>query len=165
MHNKLETLFNEPEKRYLDTKELSMLSQYVSSLPERITVYRLLRDQEVAIMQPVADAVQQRVPDANETMIEQSVRHGLMILRYVSMAMLLDDDAFVDERLKGWLPEIVKAYGTQAVDQELFSLLRKQFSRLLSPAQLALLTPSLNRVETLLMNSRETIDAPLAGLF
>jgi len=165
MHNKLETLFNEPEKRYLDTKELSMLSQYVSSLPERITVYRLLRDQEVAIMQPVADAVQQRVPDASDTMIEQSVRHGLMVLRYVAMAMLLDDDAFVDERLKGWLPEIVKAYGTQAVDQELFSLLKQQFNRLLNPAQLGLLTPSLNRAETLLMTSRETIDAPLAGLF
>lgn len=165
MNRKLDALFNEPEKRYLDGKDLSILSQYVSSLPERMTVYRSLRDQELAIMQPVADALQQQMPDASEAAIEQSVRHALMILRYAAMAMLIDDDVFVDDRLKGWLPEIVKAYGTQAVHQRLFQLLQQQLNQSLTPAQISLLKPGLSKVQALLMNTRETVEAPLAGLF
>ena len=29
-----------------------------------------------------------------------------MVLRYVAMAMLLDDQGFIEERLRGWLPRI-----------------------------------------------------------
>jgi len=41
---KLDALFESPDKRYLDANDLSILSQYVSSIPERVRVYRTVRD-------------------------------------------------------------------------------------------------------------------------
>lgn len=158
---KLDTLFDSPDKQYLDANDLSTLSQYVSSIPERMAVYRTLRDQEIAIVQPIADALVQQAGHP-EPLVERSVRNGLMVLRYAAMAMLLDDESFVEERLQGWLPEMVKAYETQAVDQQLFQLLHKQLSKVFSPAQLGLLKPSLEKAQSLMLNTRETVT--LAGL-
>jgi hypothetical protein len=160
---KLDALFDTPDKKYLDASDLSILSQYVSSIPERMAVYRTLRDQEIAIMQPIADVLQQQ-GGHSEPMVERSVRNGLMVLRYVAMAMLLDDDNFVEDRLQGWLPEMVKAYETQTIDQQLFQLLDKQLGKVFSPAQFNLLKPSLEKAQGLMLNTRETITATLAGL-
>jgi hypothetical protein len=160
---KLDSLFNSPDKTYLDTNDLTVLSQYVSSLPERIAVYRILRDQELAVMQPIADALQQRSQEP-EAKVERSVRNGLMVLRYVAMAMLLDDSAFVEGRLQGWLPEMVKAHETQALDQQLFKLLDQQLAKLLTPAQLNLLKPSLAKAQELMLDARETVPDALASL-
>ncbi|HEY9736516.1 MAG TPA: hypothetical protein V6D06_09540 [Trichocoleus sp.] len=167
MNPKLDALFNEPEKRYLNAEELSVLSQYVSSIPERMKVYRLLRDQEVALMQPVADALQQQLPEMAEAALERSVRNGLLILRYAAMAMLMDDEQFVDHRLQGWLPEIAKAYNTQAVDQKLFEILSQRLAQTLPPQQMSLLKPCLSKAQALLSSDRETvssISAPLVGI-
>lgn len=164
---KLDSLFESAEKPYLDANDLTMLSQYVSSIPERIAVYRILRDQEVAIMQPIADALQQRTPEP-EDKVERSVRNGLMVLRYVAMAMLLDDSAFVAGRLQGWLPEMVQAHETQVLDQHLFQLLDQQLARVLTPAQINLLKPGLTKARDLLLGSASPDPAadldPLAGL-
>ncbi len=160
---KLDALFDSPEKRYLDANDLNLLSQYVSSIPERVTVYRTLRDQEVAIMQEVANALQQQSgqPDA---LVERSIRNGLMVMRYVAMAMLLDDQAFVEERLRGWLPEIVKAYETQALDRQLFQLLSQKLAAVLTPAQMSLLKPSLEKAQAIIFETRETVGSTIGGL-
>jgi hypothetical protein len=160
---KLDALFDAPDKQYLDAADLSVLSQYVSSIPDRMAVYRTLRDQEIAIMQPIADALQQQGGHP-EPLVEHSVRNGLMVLRYAAMAMLIDDATFVENRLQGWLPEMVKAYETQAVDQQLFQLLNQQLGKVFSPPQLNLLKPSLDKAQALMLNSRETVNATLAGL-
>jgi hypothetical protein len=159
---KLDALFDAPDKQYLDANDLSILSQYVSSIPDRMAVYRTLRDQEIPIMQPIADALQQQGGHP-EPMVERSVRNGLMVLRYAAMAMLLDDSGFVEERLQGWLPEMVKAYETQTIDQQLFQLLQQQLGKVFSPAQLNLLKPSLEKAQSLMLNQRETVNATLAG--
>lgn len=168
MNSKLEALFNEPEKRYLNSEELSALSQYVSSVPERLNVYRQLRDKEVQLLQPIVDAAQQQLPDVAEAVLERSVQNMMLIVRYAAMAMLVDDLDFMDRRLRGWLPEMVKAFGTQAVNQTLFELLNQKLAQSFSPQQLNLLKPNLDRAQALMNNSRETVDnvsAPLAGIF
>jgi hypothetical protein len=78
--------------------------------------------------------------------------------------MLLDDSAFVEGRLQGWLPEMVKAHETQALDQQLFQLLDQQLAKLLTPAQLNLLKPGLAQAQGLMLNTRETVPDVLAGL-
>lgn len=160
---KLDSLFDNADKPYLDANDLTVLSQYVSSIPERIAVYRILRDQEIAIMQPIADALQQRNP-ASEDKVERSVRHGLMVLRYVAMAMLLDDSAFVEGRLQGWLPEIVKAHETQDLDQQLFQFLDQQLAKVLTPAQINLLKPGLTKARDLLLGTSTPSPAPASAM-
>jgi hypothetical protein len=160
---KLDALFEAPDKRYLDSNDLNVLSQYVSSIPERVNVYRILRDQEVSIMQAVADALQQQT-NQSEPLVERSVRNGLMVMRYAAMAMLLDDQTFVEERLRGWLPEIVKAYETQTLDRQLFQLLEQKLATVLTPPQLHLLKPVLQKAQAIMLDTRETVASPMTGV-
>ena len=143
MNAKLEALFNQPERRYLSTAELNQLSQYANSLPERLKVYRQLRDQEIAIMQPVADALETQLPQAPIETIEQCIKRALMVLRYCAMAMLLDDAALVEQRLQGWRPLRADVYNTQAVDQVLYPLLNQRLTEVFAPPQIHLLRPAL----------------------
>ncbi|NJL46795.1 MAG: hypothetical protein HC929_03920 [Leptolyngbyaceae cyanobacterium SM2_5_2] len=149
---KLDSLVNSSGHSYLEPTELAALSQYISSIPERLAVYRVLRDQEVTLMQPIADALKQ-ASQATDSQLEQSLRNGLMVMRHVAMAMLLDDSHFVEERLRGWLPDMVSAHNTQALDQQLFQLLDQQLGRVLNPAQLNLLKPGLTQAQALVMAS------------
>jgi hypothetical protein len=160
---KLDALFESPDKRYLDTNDLSVLSQYVSSIPERVSVYRTVRDQEVTIMQAVADTLQQQT-NQPEALVERSIRNGLMVLRYVAMAMLLDDQGFIEERLRGWLPEIVKAYETQTIDRQLFQLLEQKLATVLTQPQLHLIKPMLAQAQAIMLDTRETVTSSMAGV-
>lgn len=150
MNSKLEALFEQPEKRYLNAADLSILSQYVSSIPERLKVYRLLRDQEVVLLQPVADLLQQQQPDLSATVLERSLRNGLLVLRYAALAMLMDDPAYVSARLQSWLPEMIQSYDSQAVDLALCELLSQRLAQLLLLPQFNLLRPSLEQAKSLI---------------
>ena len=149
MNPKLEALFDEPEKAYLQPDELNALSQFVSSLPERINFYRRLRNEEITLMQAVADALQKQFPQESEEQLKRSLQNGILAVRYAAMAMLTDDADLVAKRLEAWLPDMVAAYGTQAIDQALYQLIRQQFAGRFSPAQMAFLTPGLEVVQRL----------------
>ncbi|MDA0267940.1 MAG: hypothetical protein O2890_08350 [Cyanobacteria bacterium] len=167
MNPTLEALFNEPEKRYLQPDELNVLSQYVSSVPERIQVYRQLRDSEVQTLQPVADQLQQRFSQVPEAILKRSIQHGLLVLRYAAMAMLIDDPSFLTKRLQPWLPEMVAAFDTLVVDEALHQLLAQRLSSTLTAQQFALLSPALVVAQQLLERAPSTNlarEAPLVGI-
>ncbi|WP_008317416.1 hypothetical protein [Leptolyngbya sp. PCC 6406] len=169
MNPALSALFDEPEKRYLQPNELNVLSQYVGSLPERIAVYRQLRDEELTLMQQVADTLQQQFPQESEDLLKRSIQNGLLALRYAAMALLTDDTDLVTRRLQSWLPDMVEAYGTLAIDQALHALLTQQLSRRFTAPQMALLTPGLAAAKAMLNPTHavatDTTDAPLVGMF
>ncbi|MGD1908291.1 MAG: hypothetical protein ACFB0C_20195 [Leptolyngbyaceae cyanobacterium] len=164
MNPTLETLFDEPEKRYLQSDELNLLSQYVSSVPERIKVYRQLRDSEVQVMQPVADQLQQRFSKVPEAALKRSIQNGLLVLRYAAMAMLMDDPSFMTKRLQSWLPEMVAAYDTLAVDEALHQLLAQRLSSSLTGQQFALISPALEVTQQLLKGTVASNEPPLIGV-
>lgn len=166
MNSKLEALFEQPGKRYLDAADLNILSQYASSIPERLKVYRLLRDQEVVLLQPVADLLQQQRPDLSATVLERSLRNGLLLLRYVALAMLMDDPAYISARLQSWLPEMIQSYNSQAVDLALHELLSQRLAQLLLAPQFNLLRPSLEQAKALIARCEPALEptsAPLVG--
>jgi hypothetical protein len=139
MHPQLETIFDEAENRYLKPEELNLLGEYVDSLPERLEAYRSLRDRELKIMQSVADQLQLELPQENVEMLERSIKNALLMLRYCAMGMLLNDEAFVQERLLGWLSQTVQVYDTRSVDAVLYRLLNQRLKQALNPRHLALL--------------------------
>lgn len=143
MHQQLETLFDEAENRYLKPEELKLLSQYVESLPQRMETYRLLRDQELEIMQQVADQLQAALPQEKTEVLERSIKNALLMLRYCAMAMLLNDDSFVADRLLSWLSRTVQAYDTQKIDATLYRLLNQRLTQVFSPQQMSFLSPPL----------------------
>lgn len=172
MNPKLAAVFDEPENAYLKTDELNALSQFVSSLPERITLYQRLRNEEVTLMQSVADALQQKFAQESEDKLKRCLQNGILMVRYAAMSMLADDDAMVTKRLETWLPEIIAAYETQAIDMALYRLIKEQFASRFSPAQMALLSPGLDAAEQLIAGTNAPAEAEeemtsetLVGLF
>lgn len=153
MNSNIETLLDVAEDRYLKPEELTALGQYVTSLSDRLVVYRTLRDQELQIMQPVADQLQAQYAQEPIDKLERCIKNALLVLRYCAMAMLLDDDHFVRDRLSGWLTEMTQVYSTQAVDQQLYRLLEAKLAQTLPANHMVLLKPHLQTAQTVLMGA------------
>jgi hypothetical protein len=143
MDTRIESIFDEAENRYLNPDELGILSEYVESLPDRLEAYRLLRDQEITVMQKVADQLQVELSQESVENLERSIKNALLSLRYCAMGMLLNDDALVKNHLVNWLSQTTKVYNTQAIDKALYRLLIQELGQTLSPSQMAFLKPML----------------------
>ncbi|NER78524.1 MAG: hypothetical protein F6K42_02905 [Leptolyngbya sp. SIO1D8] len=170
MNPKLEEIFAEPGKAYLRPEELSVFSRFVSSLPERINVYRRLRSDELSLMQAVADALQQQFPQESEERLKRSIQNGILILRCSAMAMLMDNPDFVTKRLETWLPETIEIYGTQAINETLYQLIKQQLSQRFTPQQRSLLFPGIDSAKALFPSHKEgkvpvATDDTLVSLF
>jgi len=152
MHPKLEAIFNEAESRYLKPEELKIISQYVESLPSRLETYQQLRDKELEIMQAVASQLEAQLPQAKTSDLERSLKNAMLMLRYCGMAMLLNDESFVKERLLGWLDVMVETYNSAENENKLYRLLVQQLSQVMSKEQLTLLKPSLTIVKETFLN-------------
>ncbi len=149
MHSILTGLFDDAENRYLPPETLTKLNQYVKSLPLRVATYRALRDHEVKIMQVVANRLETEFA-ANHRIetIEQSIRHGLLILRHCAMALLMDDPSYPDRQLLGWLSESSQIQQTGAIDAVLLRYLRQVLNKAMNAQQFGLLDPLLVSVQT-----------------
>jgi hypothetical protein len=147
MHPAIEAMFDEAENRYLKPDELTVLTTYVESLPERLNAYRFLRDQELSIMQNVADQLEGRCPGESQQTLERCLKNALLVMRYAAMAMLLNDSEFLTNRVVAWLEETNAVYQTQSVDTALYQLLNHRLGEILNKEQLMLLRPHLTVAE------------------
>ena len=104
---KIQELINQAQDRYLALDELRLIESYVSSLPDRLNLYKLIRDREIDILQSVADQVPTELPNVTLEDLELGIKNLVLVLRYSSMAMLLNDENFLKERLLNWLAGIM----------------------------------------------------------
>jgi Phycobilisome protein len=161
MYQKLDSIFDDAENRYLRADELEMIGRYVDSLADRLEVYRKLRDHELTVMQKVADQLQAEMPQAKVEDLERSIKNALLSLRYCAMGMLMNDENFVKSRLLNWLEPSITAYNTQAIDSTLYRLLNQALNQILSPKQMSLLSPMLSLIDGIL--GKEPIAASAIG--
>jgi hypothetical protein len=160
MHSQIKTILDEAEKRYLKSEELGVISQYVDSLPERLDAYRRLRDQELGMMQSVADQLQIQMPQEKIEDLERSIKNALLVLRTCSMSMLLNDESYIHNHLLNWLGQTMQVYKTKSIDTALYRLLNQQLTQVLTPKQMALLKPMLILSLNTLMQPAPTTAQP-----
>ena len=146
MHPQIEAVFDDVENRYLKVEELKLIAQYVGSVPERLTVYRSLRDRELEIMQWVADQLQADLPQAQESDLERSLKNALLLLRHCAMAMLLDQEDIIRDRFLDWVMPLIEVYETQAIDRRLYQLLNQRLTQMLGKP-MNLLSPMLLKAQ------------------
>lgn len=163
MHPQLEAIFDEAENRYLKPEELKLINQYVESLPARLEAYRNLRDQELEIMQWVADQLQTQFAQEPVEHLERSLKNALLMLRYCSMGMLLDDEAFVEDRLLSWVKQTVKVYNTEKFDIALYRLMNQRLTQALGAKQMSFLSPILAMAQNALLSSSEPANGVAIG--
>ncbi|OKH28016.1 phycobilisome protein [Chroogloeocystis siderophila] len=152
MHSEIKSLLYEAEDHYLNPEEITTAKLCIASLQVRLETYELLRDQEVAIFQPIADQLLVTFAQ-NQRDLEQALKRGLLVLRYCTMAMLLNNQEFLRQRLLEWLIDIVQAYQTQAIETNIYQLLQNQLPEHLNAQQLALLQPFLAQAATTLLQT------------
>jgi hypothetical protein len=139
MQSHFEILFEAAGERYPHPEDLSRLTQYVASIPERLKTYQWLRDQELTFLQKVADQLQDSLPEAPEAALEQSLKNGALVLRYCAMGLLVNDEALVHERITSWLSESLVTEPNPA-DAMVYRLMTQDLN-LLPASQHALLQP------------------------
>jgi hypothetical protein len=158
MHPTFAGVFDDAENRYLPTDSLKEIHRYVKSVPQRLTVYRMLRDHECKIMQVVADRL---VADFGETeaeaTIERSVTNGLLVMRHCAMAMLMDNAQQLEPQLLNWLRESMQIHRTETLDAALYRYLRQVLAKAINPQQLTLIDP-------LLVQAQSYLTAPPAAI-
>lgn len=163
MHPQLESVFDEAEKRYLKPEELTVLNQYVGSLPNRLELYRQLRDREIDVMQTVADNLSASMPNASQANLERSIKNALLVLRYCAMGMLLEDQSFVQDKVSGWLKDSMQAYNTTEIDTQLYQLLDQQLAQVFDAQQMGLLRPMLELAQSKLFGNEKPVTADALG--
>lgn len=143
MNSYLQSLLYEADERYLKSGEIEDFKSNTTSLSQRLETYELLRDQEIAIFQPIANALQVSFPDDQQQDLERSLQNWLAVMRYCAIAMLQNNSEFLERRLLEWLTDIVQAHQTQAMDTAIYKGLQKQLPQILSDKQYSLLQPFL----------------------
>ena len=142
MNPNFQSLLYDAEERYLKAGEIDALKSYTTSLSQGLETYEILRDQQIAIFQPIANQLsasfQSQQPD-----LERSLRNWLAVLRYCAIAMLQNNSEFLERRLLEWLTDIVRVHQIQAIDSALYNALQKQISSMLTNKQYSLLQPFL----------------------
>jgi hypothetical protein len=148
---KIQDLINQAQDRYLAVDELGLMESYVSSLPDRLKLYKQLRDREIDLLQAVADQVSVELPNVTDAELESGIKNLILVLRYCSMSMLLNDESFLKERLLNWLEGIMSMRDMRRLNETLYKLLNQGLRQQFSPAQLALIQPLITSAQVTLI--------------
>jgi Phycobilisome protein len=151
MSSQIQELIYQASERYLGTEEVELLQAYVTSLPERIALYKLLRDREVNILQAIADQVQQELPNAEVGDVERGIKNLVLVMRYSAMAMLLNDENHLKQRLLGWLEQVMASYDLRQLNELFYKLLNQTLRKELSDKQVALIQPLISQAQVALV--------------
>ena len=119
------------------------MESYISSLPDRLKLYKLIRDREINILQEVADQGPKEMPNVTVEDLEMGIKNLILVLRYCSMAMLLNDENFLKQRLLNWLEGIMSMRDMRRLNQGL----RQHFS----PTQLDMFQPLITAAQVTLI--------------
>jgi hypothetical protein len=148
---KIQDLINQAQDRYLAVDELGLMESYVSSLPDRLKLYKQLRDREIDLLQAVADQVPVELPNVTDAELEAGIKNLILVLRYCSMSMLLNDESFLKERLLNWLEGIMSMRDMRRLNETLYKLLNQGLRQQFSHAQLALIQPLITSAQVTLI--------------
>jgi hypothetical protein len=151
MMPKIQELINQAQDRYLATDELGLMESYISSLPDRLKLYKLIRDREIDLLQAVADQVPAELPNVTDAELETGIKNLILVLRYSSMAMLLNDENFLKQRLLNWLEGIMSMRDMRRLNETLYKLLNQGLRQQFSPPQLALIQPLITAAQVTLI--------------
>ncbi|ELS00380.1 hypothetical protein Xen7305DRAFT_00000800 [Xenococcus sp. PCC 7305] len=157
MQSDIQAILYKAEEHYLQKPEILDFRNAVSSLAERLATYEFLRDQEIVIFQPIAEELVRAYPEENPKLLEKALKHWLAIMRYSSMAMLLNNPEYLDRQILDWLTEMVQAHQMQSLENTIYDLLLSRLEKVLSRKQLLLIHPFLEQAQTTLLGEQDLI--------
>ncbi len=152
MHPELLSLLETAEQRYLEPKELELYRRHAASLNRRLKTYEMLREQETQIFQAIADRLVKVLPNERQENLERCLRYWLLIVRYSATAMLINDLAYLQNRLQDWVKGLLETYETYQIDVQVYDLLMQELKKYLSPDDVRLLEPFMQKTKDLIIS-------------
>ncbi len=152
MVSSLEQMLIEAEARYLSSEQLEQLKAYVLGWPKRQHVYRVLREREAQMVSRTLDALQKEMPNLSPQLVDLCRRHLLLLLRHSALAMLLQDENLLRERLIEWMEEEVRLYGLQNIYEVAHRLFQQELKDHLQPGELEFIRPLITQVQAALLS-------------
>jgi hypothetical protein len=153
MHKDFQDLLYIAEKRYLQKTQLKTLTGHLDTLKVRLATYKKIRDQEIPIFQEVVDKLLLTASDIPPETIEQVLKHWLAVMRYATMAMLLNNPEFLQRRILEWLTPQIKAHQIEAIETKFYQALVTKIKETLTQEQFALMQPFLSQAQTTLLGA------------
>jgi Phycobilisome protein len=157
MNTALQSLIYAADDHYLSDADLDRFTRDVQALGDRLEAYEYIRDRELTILQPAVDYLTEEFQGTDPKLLERAAIHWLSILRYASMAMLLNNAEYLSCRILEWLPDLVEVYQLKDIELALYRLIQVQLKSSLSPEQLALIKPYLEEAYAVLSKSKPAL--------
>ncbi len=155
MNSLVMDLIQSTEGRYLRPDELQRLREYVEGIPKRVRIYQVLQSKEDEMVERVMEKFQAMAPNLSR-------RHGIlawercrrdlkMVWRYCCMALLLNDEDYLRDKLLYWLETILKAFKMRDECQLAYKLMLDLLSAVFSPEESEMMRPYLLLAKTMLV--------------
>ena len=160
MYPEIKILLNQAEQQYLQPQDIETFKHHVLSISTRLEAYELLRDNEVALIQPIADRLLSIFPQEKQENLVRALKHWLSVMRYCAMAMLLNNPEFLQRSLLEWLTDIVQVHQTQAIEMAIYELLQVHLPEYLNSEHMALVQPFLAQAEETLLGTGKLAQLP-----
>lgn len=147
MLSQLNRLQSQTDGRYASDAELQFVQDYLQTARLRFVTYQKIKLAESKIVQDVYDCLISANPTllkrGNEDLSLKWKRDTLRVLRFSATAMLMNDPAWLRERLLLWLETIMRAFGAQQSCEATYSAMQDVVRLHLSPEEAALFCPIL----------------------
>jgi len=147
MLTQTQNLYRETDGRYANDEELQFLRDYIQSFPLRVTTYNKIRTSEALIVQQVQAQIRATAPQVlmrgDQDLSAKWKQDTIRILRHSALALLLDDQDGLRDRLLLWFQTIMRAFNAQKSCDITYSIMQEVIESLLTPKEATLLRPIL----------------------
>jgi hypothetical protein len=147
MLSQLERLSFQVDGRYASDAELQFFVDYVQSFRLRVETYQRLRELEPMLVQETCTKMQAIDPTlfqiGNQNLVTKWKRDTICTLRYVAVAMLMNDPKTLQERFLDWFQTIMRAFGAQRSCDVTYQVMQAVIKQHLPAAQSDLICPIL----------------------
>lgn len=151
MTQALDSLLIEAEGKYLTQDALDQLKTYVKGWPQRRSAYQRIRSLEKSLVLDTLRDLRQEIQTLSPPIKERCQRDLILILRHAAMAMLLEQEELLQERLIDWMEEQVRLYDLQDTYTSLYRLLQHNLKQQLASADLDLIRPYITQAQVALI--------------
>ncbi|NJO77132.1 MAG: phycobilisome protein [Cyanobacteria bacterium RM1_2_2] len=147
MLSQLERLTREIDGRYASDAELTFAIDYVRSFNLRVQTYQRLQELETTLVQQTYTKMRSIDPSVfshgGDDLSAKWKRDTLRVMRYVAVAVLMDDTETFRERLLLWFQTIMRAFGAQRSCNLTYQVLQEVVKQSLTAPQANLVCPLL----------------------
>ncbi|MGY2801194.1 phycobilisome protein [Thermostichus sp. MS-CIW-25] len=156
MNSRVAELMHQSEGRYLRPDELKTLHAYVEGIPRRVRLYQVLQAKEQELLDRVMEKFQPMMPNLirqhGHLAWERCRRDLSMVWRYCCMAMLLNDEDYLRDKLLYWLETILKSFKMRDHCQPAYKLMLDSLTHIFGAEESEMIRPYLLLAKSMLVN-------------